>query len=574
MIDQKIRFYLNRLRALQPVEISHRFKELRFNKMFNAHKNARFLNSEISNFSLPSVLFDQVESVMPCDNDIEMPEKLTFEKNNRVKWTSVKRMDEQLDIRTVWDTGRLQKNFSLMMKSNGLDGEQDQAVTDKITDWITANPLGIGPHYMSAMECGLRIPVFTFALFKPKNLTETQRNTLIKAIYEHAWFVSHRLSLYSSLGNHTVSECVGLAFAGALFRDDRRGQKWLSTSIRLLEQELIHQILDDGGPAEQSLNYHRFVLDLYWLAVDLLEKNELHDCSTWKPRLEHGEHFLRCFENSHDDIPSIGDSDDGYALGPGLCPQRGSGQRQPKEPCHVFKDSGYTILNGLVESKLIFDHGPLGMAPLYNHGHADALSVLISVHGLPFLIDPGTYRYNGVPEWRRYFKSTRAHNTVTVDDKDQAVYETGFIWSKPWHISEYSLAEDQEGLTVMATHDGYCRLSEPVKHHRTVRQDGSGYQITDTFSGKGWHDFELNYHLHPEVELMEQDGTWLLNRNGVGCRLWLETGAFTLSQGLENPIKGWFSPGYNLKTPCPVLTCRVRGRADQVSFVTRFDLYE
>ena len=63
------------------------------------------------------------------------------------------------------------------------------------------------------------------------------------------------------------------------------------------------------------------------------------------------------------------------------------------------------------------------MAPLYNHGHADALSVTLSLGETPFLIDPGTYRYNGVPDWRRYFKGTRAHNTICIDEQDQAGLE-------------------------------------------------------------------------------------------------------------------------------------------------------
>ena len=82
---------------------------------------------------------------------------------------------------------------------------------------------------------------------------------------------------------------------------------------------------------------------------------------------------------------------------------------------NVFKDSGYTIIKIINNFTFTFDHGPLGMAPLYNHGHADALSITLSKDDRPILIDPGTYRYNGVPEWRRYFKGTRAHNTVTID---------------------------------------------------------------------------------------------------------------------------------------------------------------
>jgi len=98
--------------------------------------------------------------------------------------------------------------------------------------------------------------------------------TGIKQIGIH-WqmLVSRNLALYSSLGNHTVCECIGLVFGGAVFRETGEGKKWLSRGCTLLEKELSHQILDDGGPAEQSLNYHRFVLDLYWLACGFLEKN-------------------------------------------------------------------------------------------------------------------------------------------------------------------------------------------------------------------------------------------------------------------------------------------------------------
>ena len=35
--------------------------------------------------------------------------------------------------------------------------------------------------------------------------------------------------------------------------------------------DILVQILDDGGPAEQSFSYHRFVLDLYWLAIGILD---------------------------------------------------------------------------------------------------------------------------------------------------------------------------------------------------------------------------------------------------------------------------------------------------------------
>ena len=235
------------------------------------------------------------------------------------------------------------------------------------------------------------------------------REEIAAGIFRHAWWIERRLSLYASLGNHTVCEALGLVFAGALFQHGSGGRRWLKKGLALLNQELAHQVLRDGGPVEQSLAYHCFVLDLYWLAADFIQRNRLADLSGWRERLIRGERFLKAFEVEGVCFPAIGDSDDGFAVAPGLAPRRpevstvGPG-------AHLFPDAGYSVFR--------FDNGPLGMAPLYNHGHADALSVSLACQRRPILVDPGTFRYSGAPTWRRYFKSTRAHNTVSVDGDD------------------------------------------------------------------------------------------------------------------------------------------------------------
>jgi len=281
------------------------------------------------------------------------------------------------------------------------------------------------------MECGKRIPVFFYALKILDDLSSRECHHILEAMYLHAWFVSKHLSLYSSLGVHTIAEAVGLVFAGETFRASEEGKKWLKTGLKLLNDEARHQILDDGGPAEQSFHYFRYILDLYWLTVSFIERNNLSDCTYIRQRLTLGENFLTAFTNSDGKIISIGDSDDSFAIAPTMYPKRsnpGSKRRRIK----TFSQAGYTVIVYDKDSSLIFDHGPLGMEPLYNHGHADALSIVLFKKEQPILVDPGTYHYNGVPEWRRYFKSTKAHNTVTVDGLDQAVQEDEFIWSKPY----------------------------------------------------------------------------------------------------------------------------------------------
>jgi hypothetical protein len=311
------------------------------------------------------------------------------------------------------------------------------------------------------------------------------------------------------------------------------------------------------------------VLDIYWLAVNFLEINSQRCCDDFRERLLAGEEFLSSFCDAGGNIPAVGDYDDGYAIAPGLAPHciTTTGRHLP---CRTFSQSGYTVIQGKGETLLTLDHGPLGMAPLYNHGHADALSVTLSIEGTPLLVDSGTFRYNGVPSFRRYFKGTRAHNTVTIDGVDQATQLTGFIWGDPFTGRLERVVETKTSLLVEASHDGYSRLMDPVRHIRSIRSNPDGsWVIMDFFQCSGQHTFELNYHFHPEVTLTEQESCWLVERNGHCIRVELASGGFKLLRGEEEPPMGWYSSAYNLKVPSPVLQAVRNGVAEEVRFETR-----
>jgi hypothetical protein len=254
-----------------------------------------------------------------------------FEKETQGKYfADIRLTPASPDIRAVWEAGRLQHLTSLFAHAErnsnpaGMGAIKNFAKSS-LLGWIRSNPFLTGPHYISPMECGLRMPVFFYSLKILNNLAPVERQEILDALYLHAWWVSRNLSLYSSLGNHTICEGVGLVFAGAVFRDMPEGKTWLKKGVELLRQELPHQILDDGGPAEQSLAYHRFVLDLYWLAVNFLETNNLHHCMDFKPRLSSGDEFSQAFRINPELFPVIGDSDDGHAVAPGIRPLRTHG---------------------------------------------------------------------------------------------------------------------------------------------------------------------------------------------------------------------------------------------------------
>ena len=481
--------------------------------------------------------------------------------------------DEE-DIRAVWEPARLQHLTLIFARLSTLQqGEEADRLARfaraELLAWLDGNPFPTGPHYRSAMECGLRIPVFFYALRLLDNLDAREFARISAAVWTHALWTEANLSLYSSLGNHTVCEAVGLVFAGAVFRDSPRGRRWLARGTGLLDRELTRQVLEDGGALEQSLSYHRFVLDLYWLTADFLGKNALHDTSGWKTRLRLGEEFLAAFSDDRGGYPLIGDSDDGHALAPGLFPARELPD-SPRQGCRTFPAAGYTVLNAGGDARITFDHGPLGMPPLNNHGHADALSITLSVAGEALLVDPGTYRYNGVPLWRRYFKGTAAHNTVAVDALDQAVQQTGFIWSSPYGCQLLQAKETPLGYLVDAEHDGYRRLKEPVLHRRALLLAASDVLVvSDSFSGTGEHEFALHFHLHPQAVVTREKQCWSVARgkSRIWIRLFGEADLELLHGGEDSPL-GWYAPSYGVRVPAYVLGCRKRGACRSVSFRT------
>ena len=385
------RFLVNRLKNASYGELLFRAKGFTLNLKLRHFTRSRPVFHGLEDDK------DKIRGLEMPDLDIAMPDPLSTDVLGRtpytlntdhrsitecetkwgtVFWSDIRYQNSSVDIRAVLEPSRLQHITTLLVysqrtKDNNLSREALRLAKASLLSWLPENPFLFGPNYISALECALRIPVFFYCLKMLDALSERDFTQLLRTVYEHTWWVAHRLSLYSSLGNHTIAEAVGLVFGGAIYGGSSEGKVWLGKGIGLLEQELSHQILDDGGPAEQSFDYHRFVLDLYWLAVDFCERNELHDCGPWMHRLTRGEEFLASVAMAGR-LPSIGDSDAGHAVASDVVPSRPVTETK-MERVRTFPGAGYSIVRTTSNAVLVFDHGSLGMAPLYNHGHADAL---------------------------------------------------------------------------------------------------------------------------------------------------------------------------------------------------------
>jgi hypothetical protein len=82
-----------------------------------------------------------------------------------------------------------------------------------------------------------------------------------------------------------------------------------------------------------------------------------------------------------------------------------------------YPTSGYAILSkgrGEKATWLCLKYGPHGGG----HGHPDKLHLEMHAGGIPVAADPGMARY-GVPIHANWYRTTLAHNTLVIDERDQ-----------------------------------------------------------------------------------------------------------------------------------------------------------
>lgn len=181
--------------------------------------------------------------------------------------------------------------------------------------------------------------------------------------------------------------------------------------------------------------------------------------------------------------------------------------------------------------------------------------------GVEVLADPGTYCYHEHPDWRRYFRSTRAHNTLSIEGRDQSVSSGPFMWSRHAKTRVVKCADLGVLQLWSAEHDGYERLNPPARHRRTVTLDAGtgGLEIVDELEISGIHRIGLVLQLGPTIEVHLVDHRAELEWETPGgrrARGLLELPSdlgWSVHRGQEDPILGWYSPSFGTKVPASVI---------------------
>ena len=248
-----------------------------------------------------------------------------------------------------------------------------------------------------------------------------------------------------------------------------------------------------------------------------------------------------------------------------------------------FPDAGLVLMRSRPEDGPEIwcrcDGGPHGFLSIAAHAHADALSVEVRHDGVDILTDPGTYCYHGEPEWREWFRSTAAHNTVEVGGVSQSESGGPFLWTTQARTRTVTCEVGEQPVqTWSAEHDGYLRLSTPTVHRRSVTLDSPGRTLTvvDTFDTAAEIPLRLSWHLGPDVavDLDEAQASlsWQVGPSNRRATLVLpEVLAWTSHRAEVDPVEGWYSPRFGRRVAATSLVGRGIG-SSSTRLVTLLEL--
>ena len=283
-----------------------------------------------------------------------------------------------------------------------------------IENWIDNSPFAYGDGW-HPYTISLRLTnwISVYPVFKDMIKAETEFDSKLKeSLYLQYRYLQQNLEK-DVLGNHYFENIKALIIGSVFFAENKIKNKFKAELLKQLEE----QILEDGMHFELSPMYHKIVLEdlikiTYWLKDDGIYTQLI----TYIQRMLN---VTYSFEENFGKTPAFNDSTDGISKGyKALINTCEKYFNMKPEFKGALEDSGFYIINDQLK-KVIFDTGEICPRYLPAHGHCDALSFELSVNNKPLIVNSGTFRYeNG--EWRNYFRSTKAHNTVTIEGQEQS----------------------------------------------------------------------------------------------------------------------------------------------------------
>jgi hypothetical protein len=559
----------------------------------------RAVDGEFALLGLDRVLFGR-----PVDWHLE---PLSGKRAPLAHWSAIDYLDADVagDKKVTWELNR-HAHFVVFGQAYALTGDERYAVAfvEQATSWLDQNPPNMGINWASSLELAFRSIAWLWALhLLAPSPAVTPRFFLraMKSLAAHGRHIETYLSHFFSPNTHLTGEALGLYYLGTALPELGHAAEWRETGLRILAHQLGTQVRPDGVYFEQTSYYHRYTAEVYLHAVALSRDTGWPLPDGFEDRVKALAEHLMWISEPHGTTPLVGDDDGGRLIDAGwrgprdfrdaltlaaalfenpewrfvagdrapevlwlLGPEaheryRAMEAREPSGLARAFPNGGYYVMrDGWTRDAAyaLVDCGPHG-ALSCGHAHADALSIAFAAHGVSWLADPGTFTYTGDRTLRDDFRTTAAHNTVTVDGASQSVPSGPFSWESVAAARPTAFVGGAGLVWFEGAHDGYERLEDPVTHTRSVLFVGRGLAgapaylvVRDAFAAAGRHSYVARFHLPAASVAVLGDARVVAVDPGGASLVIVAVGAPVAPDACV--ASGWVSEVYGRREPAPV----------------------
>jgi hypothetical protein len=377
------------------------------------------------------------------------------------------------------------------------------------------------------------------------------RSAMLLSIYRQAAFLEKRLEKDLEANhlqaNYFALFLCGLAYAGPT------ADRWRETGGRGLWRSLADQVLTDGVHYERSPMYHAIVLRDFLRAVELgraigepLPEGvvdrlwSMVDAAGALSRPRTGIHLFN--DSTHGIGPSMEELSHlaVSSVGRSLEHPRGAWSL-PEGGYHGFVDPD-------LGERLIVDCGEPAAPTQPGHAHCDLLSYELDLAGQPVVVDSGVHGYDG-DRFREYSRSTRAHNTLEIGEREQHEIWGAFRLARRARVLRMETSWDGESYRFAGAYSPYH--DHGAAHHREILGRRGSWTVLDRVRGATGTRLRSFLHLHPHLSVRLVGELAVVEGGGLSVEIRI-TGAdrVRLYRGETNPrLQGWYFPEFGIACP-------------------------
>jgi len=474
------------------------------------------------------------------------------------KWWDIDiRSGERLsDVKYVWEAAR-HRDLVVLARAAAIepDGPWLPELSGMLQRWVMQCPPERGVNWYSSLELALRAIAWSQVLrLAGAGLPGSLRTAMDAQLVASARHIMLELpyTVSSMKNNHLLGDGLGLVVLSRMFPTHKASARWQRLGDRIFLKQLARHMRPDGSMIEDSLSYHRFVLEM--LIVRVLVGGVHRDVVRAMTGAASHLRTLGVFEG---EVPQFGDWDEGRVLadsapagsaaGSAWLGLALSGENPPASMWEQHDELAWYAVRVAGGAEPAPASGPVARGGGFtrvrkgpwsvwfktgsgsSHQHADVSAVYVRNEAGWLICDPGTGTYNGPLRVRNGFRTSTAHPVWHPAGVDQMDPHRAFRWLRRVHgyASPTHLADER--VVLFGWHDAFASRTGVGRIARAVVVTDGGVLVKDF--------------VEHETFMLPLQLTVPLPPGGTSDQLFgLDDAAVT--EGQLDPFAGWYSPTY------------------------------